>query len=514
MFNEKDLSQIQQLGISMDTIERQLAFFREGFPFLAIEKAATAGDGILRLSDPELQSYQSYFESALPNKNVVKFVPASGAASRMFKSLYAFKDSYDGSLDAYLKFAADKSSGSMFSFFAELEHFAFYEDLLDAIGGEDRYIAFLNSKMYQKIIEYLLTDSGLDYGNLPKGLLKFHKYSDSVRTPVEEHMVEGANYCQDSNKIVRLHFTVSPEHRTKFLSLLNNVIPIYEDLYGVHFEVSLSEQKPATDTLAVDMGNNPFRDKHGDLLFRPGGHGALIENLNDLDGDLIFIKNIDNVVPDKIKQETYRYKKALAGLLLAYQEKIFAYLEMLENGTENASLPEIEAFLEEKLCVKLPDNLFHASHAERVEFLVRKLNRPLRICGMVQNEGEPGGGPFWVHNADGTSSLQILESAQLDGKNPEHMAMMKNATHFNPVDLVCATKNREGQKYHLPNFVDPMTGFIAYKSQDGKDLKALELPGLWNGAMADWNTIFVEVPIITFNPVKTVFDLLRPQHQA
>ena len=362
-------------------------------------------------------------------------------------------------------------------------------------------------------IATLLGEEGLSYGKLPKGLLKFHKYEDGARTPVEEHLVEGALYAGGKNGQVNVHFTVSPEHRPLFEALVAKVAPKYEKKFGVKYSVSFSEQKASTDTVAANPDNTPFRGKDGKILFRPGGHGALIENLNDLDADVIFIKNIDNVVPDRLKGETVEYKKLIAGVLVSKQKKAFQYLELLESGKyTHAQLEEIIRFLRDELSCRNPE-LKDLEDAELAIYLKKKLNRPMRVCGMVKNVGEPGGGPFLAYNQDGTISLQILESSQIDKNNTEYLQMFQNGTHFNPVDLVCAVKDYKGNKFDLTKYVDHQTGFISSKSKDGKELKALELPGLWNGAMSDWNTIFVEVSLGTFNPVKTVNDLLRPQHQ-
>ena len=365
---------------------------------------------------------------------------------------------------------------------------------------------------YKAVVAALLEAAGLNYGALPKGLLKFHRYEDGSRTPLEEHLVEGALYAANKNGKVNVHFTVSPEHRRLFENLVADKAVVYAKKYGVDYNVTFSEQKPCTDTVAADMNNQPFRD-NGKLLFRPGGHGALIENLNDLDADIIFIKNIDNVVPDKLKGDTVLYKKLIAGVLVALQQKAFAYLELLDSGRyTHEQVLEILQFLQKKLFCKNPETK-NLEDAELVLYLKEKLNRPMRVCGMVKNVGEPGGGPFLAYNSDGTISLQILESSQIDMDDPEKKEMFEKGTHFNPVDLVCAVRDYKGHKFNLVNFVDKATGFISYKSKNGKDLKALELPGLWNGAMSDWNTVFVEVSLSTFNPVKTVNDLLREQHQ-
>lgn len=490
MFTEKNIRQIESRGSSLDRVEKQIQYFVEGFPFMPLYKAATVGDGIVQLSDNEANKYAAIFEEKAAKLKIVKFVPASGAASRMFKSLFSALE--EGKFDK-----------SVDQFFEKLDQFAFSKELLALANPEDK----------NGILKALLTDSGLSYGSLPKGLLAFHNYDGEARTPVEEHLVEGANYAHSNGKVY-LHLTVSPEHKAKFQELIASKINIYEKLFNLSFEIDYSEQKASTDTIAVNLDNTPFLEPDGSLLFRPAGHGALLENLNDIDADLIFIKNIDNVVPDRIKDTTYLYKKAIAGVLLEAQEKIFGYLNDLKYGSPTLSeLDEIDLFLQRKLCVEAPNGLQERSSQEQSQYYFDKLNRPIRVCGMVKNQGEPGGGPFWCKNTDGTSSLQVVESAQVDLANANQKAIFSNSTHFNPVDLVCGTKDFEGKNFDLMLYSDPKTGFITEKSKDGKTLKAQELPGLWNGSMADWNTIFVEVPLITFNPVKTINDLLREEHQ-
>ncbi len=492
MFSEKDLNQIQARGVNLETIYEQIENFKNEFPYLNVIRAATIDDGMIQLGDEKAKKLAKDFDDQIFGKKLLKFVPASGAASRMFKSLFAALEE-------------DKIDKSVNQFLEKLQDFAFHKSLIKSIGSE--------SSDHKTILKHLLTSEGLDYGSLPKGLLEFHKYDKITRTPAEEHLVEGAKYANAGGK-VNLHFTVSPEHRSKFKALIDSVLENYEKQYGVKYSISFSEQKPSTDTIAVNLDNTPFRNANGDLLFRPAGHGALLENLNEQDADLVFIKNIDNVVPDSLKQQTIIYKKALASLLLTYQEVIFAFLKMMDGvKLSEVDLLEISEFLESELCVEAPEDYEDYTFEEKKEYCRTKLNRPLRICGMVKNVGEPGGGPFWAENADGSTSLQVVESAQIDLKNPEQKEIFEKATHFNPVDLICALKDYKGQKFNLLDFRDPKTGFNTQKSQSGKDLKAQELPGLWNGAMANWNTLFVEVPLITFNPVKTVNDLLRTEHQ-
>lgn len=505
MMTPQDKEQLAQKGISEEKIAEQLACFEKGFPFLKLWSAASIENGILAPAAEAQKKYLDAWEAyTQTDKKVLKFVPASGAASRMFKNMFEFLGAdYDAPQTDFEK-----------KFFAEITHFAFYEDL-NAVclknNGQD-IPALIAAGNYKAVVAALLESAGLNYGSLPKGLLKFHSYEDGNRTPLEEHLVEGALYAANRNGKVNVHFTVSPEHRALFQALVEEKAATYAKKFGVEYSISFSEQKPSTDTVAADMENKPFRDQ-GKLLFRPGGHGALIENLNDLEADVIFIKNIDNVVPDKLKGDTVEYKKLIAGVLVTLQQKVFAYLELLDSGKyTHEQLLEMLQFLQKSLYCKNPA-VKDLEDSELAIYLKKKLNRPMRVCGMVKNVGEPGGGPFLAYNQDGTISLQILESSQIDMNDSEKKEMFEKGTHFNPVDLVCAVRNYKGEKFNLVDYVDKATGFISYKSKNGKDLKALELPGLWNGAMSDWNTVFVEVPLSTFNPVKTVNDLLRDQHQ-
>lgn len=510
VFTKDDLAFIASRGSDLAQVEVQLTNFETGFPYLNIHKAATVGDGIIRLSEEEVASQVAAFDEALKNLEVVKFVPASGAASRMFKHLFAFAGDNAGKSGAEQKAALETDSLTK-QVITELSDFAFYEDLKASFQGESLEET-LEKGDYATVLNHVLSQEGLEYGSLPKGLLKFHAYETGARTPMEEHLVEAASYAGVKGGTASLHFTVSPEHRSRFESLVKEVKADYESTHGVSLAVSFSEQKAATDTIAVDLENQPFRLDDGTILFRPGGHGALIENLNDISADLIFIKNIDNVVPDSLKPETVTYKKAIAGVLLNAQMQAWEYLDQLAEADEEV-LAKAEDFLQHTLCVLPPAGYADKSFEERLAYVTGKLDRPVRVCGMVKNEGEPGGGPFWAENPDGSVSLQIAESAQIDKDDPTQANLMQEATHFNPVDLVCATRNSNGASFDLTAHRDARTGFIASKSKDGRELKAQELPGLWNGAMSDWITLFVEVPIITFNPVKTVNDLLRPQHQ-
>lgn len=504
MFTDSDLEQIRRRGSSPEKVAEQLNRFATGFPTLKIISSAQVGKGIVRLSEEEENAAEERWADYLASGGeVLKFVPASGAASRMFKALFEFADS--GS-DAF----ADGSPA--YIFLHHIHAFAFFNDLNDAclrMYGKD-IDALAAEQRNRDIVRALLFPDGLNYGNLPKGLLLFHSYPDAPRTPLEEQITEGAQTAANAEGIVRLHFTVSEEHRTLFEKKIAEVLPVAEKRLNVKIDISLSEQKHSTDTIAATPDNKPFRNDDGSLLFRPGGHGALIENLNDVDSAVIFIKNIDNVVPDSKRESTIRYKRVIAGLLMQVYDKIETSLALLDGVTPDAeSLDRIADFARDTLCISDP-RLDSDDDAVRAQFLREKLDRPLRVCGMVKNEGEPGGGPYITINPDGSASPQILESSQIA---PQYAPLMAQATHFNPVDLVCYTKDINGLRFRLPEYVDPDTGFISEKSQHGRELKALELPGLWNGAMSDWNTIFVEVPISTFNPVKTVNDLLRPVHQ-
>ena len=506
MLTQEDKDLLAKKGISEEQIAQQLACFEKGFPYLQLSAAASINNGgIFAPQDDEQKGYLAAWDEYLSgDKKIVKFVPASGAASRMFKNMFEFLGAeYNVPTTDFEK-----------KFFDNVHQFAFFDDLnascLKNTGKDiDQLVA---AGEYKAVVSNLLEAVGLNYGALPKGLLKFHRYEDGVRTPLEEHLVEGALYAAGKTGKANVHFTVSSEHRELFMKLVDEKVKAYSDKYGIEYNVSFSEQKPSTDTIAADMENNPFRD-NGKLLFRPGGHGALIENLNDIDADVVFVKNIDNVVPDRLKADTVTYKKLIAGVLVTLQQKAFAYLNLLDSGHyTHSQLEEIIHFVQRDLRCRRED-IKNLEDADLVIYLRKKLNRPMRACGMVKNVGEPGGGPFLAYNPDGTVSLQILESSQIDMNDAEKKAMFEKGTHFNPVDLVCAIRDYKGNKFNLLNYVDKATGFISYKSKNGKELKALELPGLWNGSMSDWSTIFVEVPLSTFNPVKTVNDLLREQHQ-
>ena len=505
MLTQQDLKQLAQKGISEQQIETQLGQFKTGFPFLKLEAAASIGRGIVA---PEADARKQYVDCwqqyKADGKKVVKFVPASGAASRMFKDMFAFVDApYDVPTTDFEK-----------KYFDHIDKFAFFDELNAACQkNEGKGIhELMAAGNYKAVAANMLKAEGLNYGQLPKGLLLFHNYPEGPRTPMEEHLVEGALYAA-SNGEAHVHFTVSHEHMELFQQKVAQKADHFAQKYGIKYDITFSEQKPSTDTVAANPDGTPFRNSDGSLLFRPGGHGALIENLNEIDADVIFVKNIDNVVPDRLKADTVEWKQIIAGVLVSLQAKAFEYLRLLDTGQyTHGQLEEIIRFVQQDLCCRKAD-IKELEDADLVIYLRNKLNRPMRVCGVVKNVGEPGGGPFLTYNQDGTVSLQILESSQIDKSNKEYMEMFTKGTHFNPVDLVCAVKDYQGNAFDLPKYVDPSTGFISQKSKSGKELQALELPGLWNGAMSDWSTVFVEVPLSTFNPVKTVNDLLREQHQ-
>ena len=512
-FSEADFAQIKALGISLDKIEGELLLFQSGIPKITLEKPATINDGIVKLSNEEFQKQADFFDVKKDQLKLKKFVPASGAASRMFKFLSEFLNDFDHeneTINAYINRKKDKN---LPIFLAGIEKFPFYEEIKAKLKElyPDYYSLESHEKSY-RFIKTMLSPEHFDFCNKPKGILVFHKYDTEIATPVEEHLNECAFYAS-SKSVSHLHFTVSNHHEDLFQTIIDRVKHKVEEKSKTTLHVSYSHQDKSTDTISVTPENEPFRNENGQLVFRPGGHGALINNLNNLDADVLFIKNIDNVIQNHI-QEITLYKKGLAGVLLDLQQQIFKILKAVENDEiAKKNIPEIIAFIEQELNIDILEDFHKYTIEKKLEFIKNKLNRPIRVCGMVKNEGEPGGGPFWVRSYKGNVSLQIVESSQVDNHNPEQVAILAKATHFNPVDLVCATKNYRGEKFDLTQFIDQSTGFIVSKNRNGKELKGYELPGLWNGAMAKWITVFVEVPLVTFNPVKTVNDLLKPAHQ-
>lgn len=508
-FSEKDLQQLEKIGISREKVLKQINTFMEGIPYTRLERAAVAGDGILQFNDAESKVLAKAFESASASVSMLKFVPASGAASRMFKTLFNFLEAFNPgkeSLEEYLQRTNDRDI-EVFS--EHLKQFPFYKNVQDTIDEK-----FSDAgRALAGFIYQMLDPSGLNYDFYPKGLLPFHRYDAHTATAFEEHLVEAADYASVGGK-AHLHFTISPQHESLFRETYADIQERVGSETETQFFVDYSFQKPSTDTIAVTPENEPFRQADGSLLFRPGGHGALIENLNEQEADIIFIKNIDNVAVPEMARQSGDSKKLLAGVLLQIQQKAFRYASLLEDSEiTGEQVQEIKDFLISELNVRFLDTYSSFSLAQQLDILRDKLNRPIRVCGMVRNVGEPGGGPYWVRDTRNHVSLQIVESAQVDLNDENQNRIFKEATHFNPVDLVCGVRNHRGEKYNLLNYVDNDQGFISQKTKDGKPLKALELPGLWNGGMAYWNTVFVEVPLLTFNPVKTVNDLLKPAHQ-
>lgn len=511
---EKQLAQINDKGIDVAALERQLSRFKNGFPGVTLERAAVINDGILQISEQRKTAFIKSYEDQANHLELLKFVPASGAATRMFKFLHQFVNSYNPDEESINAYINKNDARELFTFFIAIEKFPFYNEIIvqlkeqfpDWLAKPDRIKKLL-------FIKHLLTDAGMNYGNMPKGLVPFHQYKDHSATAFEEHLFEASIYAA-SNNVAKLHFTIAPAFKGHFKSEFDRIEHIVEKKTNTSIEIDFSYQQEHTDTIAVDNYNHPVVTEDGLLFFRPSGHGALLANLNDLEADVLFIKNIDNVTVSSLEQEVASYKKMLAGLLLELQQQSYEYLKLIDDAGINHTIKaNIEQFLQQELGAVFPKDYVKYSESNQLEYLHDRLNRPLRICGMVKNEGEPGGGPFWVKNQKGEISLEIVESAQVDKKDKKQQQIFKSGTHFNPVDIVCGLKDYRGNKFDLLNYCDPDTGFITYKSRLGKDIKAQERPGLWNGGMAYWNTVFVEVPLLTFNPVKTVNDLLKPAHQ-
>ena len=500
----QDRRQLKERGISIRTLEHQLATFQRGIPFAKLKRPCRLDDGIRRLGSLDSPALIQDFERARAAGRVTKFVPASGAGTRMFTFLEAAR--------LQRETGQVTTTDQLEQFFSGLPKFAFYRDLKNTLLRQGlQPDQLLSEKNYPPVIDALL--DSLNYARLPKGLIAFHRYADTTRTPIEEHLVEAADYVQDDKGRARVHFTVSPEHQH---AIGKHIEQARQKLAQgtATWSIDCSIQKPSTDTVAVAMDNRPFRDSRGNLLFRPGGHGALLSNLHELHGDVVFIKNIDNVVPDHLKETSSKYQKVLGGLLVGLQDTLFSFLTRIESGTVSSdALERITEWARHSLAMTLPDTWNTYTNSQKTQWLFKRLNRPIRVCGMVPNVDHPGGGPFWVEQENGTTSLQIVESSQVDPASPTQRDIFASSTHFNPVDLVCGVRDYRGNPFDLSQFVDPDTGFIAKKSYEGRVLKALELPGLWNGGMAEWHSVFVEVPRRTFNPVKTVLDLLLPEHQ-
>lgn len=506
-FTKKDIEQIKAHGLTEEKVQADLQQFEKGIPFTQLLSAATQNNGILTFSKEQKEALVALYENNQDALSIVKFVPASGAATRMFKHLHRFLDSYhpeEQKLNAYLK---EHDTEMLEVFLKGLSHFAFIKTLRKKIRKlYPDYKFFKKGKRTYLLVKTMLEAEGLNYSNLPKGLIPFHRYNKNTATAFEEQILEAGHYATSQNQCF-LHFTFSEHYVDHFKRAFNEVKNRVERKTKCNFNISYSFQKSSTDTIAVTLNNKPFRDSDKNFHFRPAGHGALIENLNDIDADLVFIKNIDNVIVESQVEEIAFHKKILAGKLLEVQSKTFKFLKVIDKFPKDQTLlKDIRGFLASELNIKnLPDTIDNAKNI---------LNRPIRVCGMVQNTGAPGGGPFWVQRPDGTISLQIVELSQIDTSDSHQMNIVREATHFNPVDIVCGLKDYKGKKFDLTRYVNPNSGFISHKSHQGKTIKALELPGLWNGSMEHWNTLFVEVPLSTFNPVKTVNDLLKDSHQV
>ena len=491
------------MDITNRNLKTQLNLFNRGTQYVNLKKPCVKGDGINFFTETEIENYKNEFDRAIKRgKKVIKFVPASGAASRMFKHLHNL-DSKEG------------SSTLSNSFFSKIEDFPFYNELEAKFFQLGLDLSeLIKTKSYSQIADKILSEDGLGYGDTPKGLVKFHQYASKTNTAFEEHLIEGMKYCKNNKEEINIHFTISEQHTLPIKQHIKNAVKKLEKEHRVKFNIAYSVQDASTNTVAVDLVNNPLKDEDDNIIFRPGGHGALINNINKLDADIIFIKNIDNVAKKTLQDKNMLYKKALAGRMLELQENVFYALTRLKSNRITSKLLScIELFLEVRFHHTIPESYTSLKTQDRVNYLISVLNKPIRICGMVKNEGDPGGGPFIIENETGTSK-QIIESSQVNLNDKEQADIWNSSTHFNPVDIICSTKNYNGEKFDLNKFVDPNTFFISEKSNNGTELKALEWPGLWNGSMANWLTTFVEVPNSTFNPVKTVNDLLKEEHQA
>lgn len=514
---KEELLKEQHLEIPVEKIIAQIKIFEKGIPYLKLVKPCTVGDGIKIISANEQEKYISIFNSALEKGRIIKFVPASGAATRMFKKQLSVLVKYDNPTFRKLKELADKGDEdckATLEFLENIHRFAFCDKLKEVVSENGKQLEnLITEEKVADIVRFVTESVGLNYAKLPKGSILFHNYSDGARTPFEEHLIEAMNYSAGKDKTVKVHFTISQELEAEVKKLFSSLMEKYSR-QGWKFDVQFSFQSPSTDTISVTPDNKLFRDEKGKILLRPGGHGALLKNLNDLKADIVSIKNIDNIVPDHLRAETYKYKKILGGHLISLQEKVFRLLHKLEKDLFNeSSINEIIGFIKDEFEVDLSNLLKSKTLPEKKNYLFNFLNRPIRICGMVKKEDHPGGSPLWVQGENGELTKQIVETAQVDLSDRNQFSILEDATHFNPVDLACGVKDYNGNNFDLQKFSNPETGLITKKSKDGKDLKALELPGLWNGGMYYWLTVFVEVPKITFNPVKEVNDLLKPEHQ-
>jgi hypothetical protein len=507
MFSKKDLIQIEQHGITQKSAERQLNIVTQEKINLSVVKPALAQDGLFVFNQQEINDLIANYSMQIAEEKIIKFVPSSGAATRMFKDLFIAMDGLHRNVPV------NELPDKVLTFFGNLHDFAFFPALKARLMNDGMDIdVLLSEKNYLPVLSYLLTEKGLNYGKLPKALLLFHRYPQHSRTALEEHLTEAADYACGKDRTARLHFTVSPEHVDLFKSHCQQVVPVYEKQFGFTYHIDFSTQDNSTDTIAFTTDNKPFRDKEGNLVFRPGGHGSLIENLNHIDADIVLIKNIDNITLDTYKSDTVEYKKLLICFLLRIRARVFSYLAMLDTMLLLEELKQAESFLEEVFFFHFEQSYFSLPVSEKKKYLYTVLNRPIRVCGMVKRENEPGGGPFWVKDASGKLSLQIVETSEMDLSDSKQRAILEHSAFFNPVDLVCSIKDHQGKSFNLVDYIDHSRYFVSEKSCEGETLKAIENPGLWNGAMSNWLTVFVSVPLTTFTPVKAVNDLLQKGH--
>lgn len=513
---DKDINLIQSKGLTVEKVLSQIETFKKEIPFVSLRSAASLDNGILKFAEHYQTELTKLYESRSSELQTIKFVPASGAATRMFKDLFRFLDHYEYEKESLNSYTNHEKANAIRLFLIGLEKFPFYTTVMKKVKkAYPNFESLSEGRQLYIFVEMMLKEKGLNYGAFPKGLLPFHHYSKSIATAFEEHLFEAAGYNTNSKGESLLHFTISKDHLDAFKGEFERIEKKVEEQTNTRFDITYSFQKSETDTIAVTTKNEPFRKEGGAILFRPGGHGALIKNLNDLDADIIYIKNIDNVVVRKYQDEVSGYKKILAGKLIEIQDEVFRILNSIDaTMPTEAELKDIKKFMVQQLNVRMPLDFDKFAEKYKVQFLKESLNRPIRVCGMVINEGEPGGGPFWIKKDNGRLVLQIIETAQINKKDKNQLEILNSATHFNPVDLVCGVRDYKGNKFDLLKYVDPEAGFITQKTLNGKTLKALELPGLWNGAMANWISVFVEVPLTTFNPVKTVNDLLKSAHQV
>jgi hypothetical protein len=499
LFSRKEIQQIRNLGLDLKDVDKQLSLYRKGFEYLKLNRPCAVHDGILSIEPAQRKKLISFYEKESNNYKLIKFVPASGAASRMFAEWFSAKDNGG--------FGSAKLNQS---FVSNLKTYPFYS----LIKQDKQAFGLIRQKNIKSLLDYILSAKGLNYGWLPKALIPFHLYKrGEARTALEEHLFEGAQYVRSEGDICHLHFTISPEHKNNVVQKIKAVKSQYEKLGRIKYKITLSVQSLSTNMLAVDDDNVPLRDSTGKLIFRPGGHGSLLDNLQNLDADFIHVKNIDNIAPEKLFQKILPYKKMLGGLALKIQQEIYAFLRQMENAKiDPLHIKEIRDYCL-RINIVFPRGMSHKSLKVKRQIIFSLLNRPLRVCAVVRNEGEPGGAPFWVEEPDGNYTVQFVESGHVDKSSSKQMSVWSAARYFNPVDMICCTKNYRGEKFNLEKYVNPDAYLISRKNEKGRSIKALELPGLWNGSMAYWNTVFVELPIISFNPVKTVNDLLRPEHK-